>query len=109
VARHGGGTPQLAVQLTGQVLANHPAFVLGDSGNSTCTAMAPLIAGGLVHFCFSNGFRPVTGGNSYVIGASRPQQAAAFLVYARARGWRRIAAINGNDATGDSAQAALLG
>jgi branched-chain amino acid transport system substrate-binding protein len=102
-------SPQLAVQLTGQVLANHPSVILGDSGNSTCTAMAPLIAGGPVHFCFSNGFRPVAGGNSYVIGASPPQQAAAFLTYARARGWRRIAAINGNDATGDSAQAALLG
>jgi branched-chain amino acid transport system substrate-binding protein len=70
--------------------------------------MAPLIAGGPVHFCLSNGFRPVAGGNSYVIGASPSQQAAAFLVYVRARGWRRIAAINGNDATGDSAQGALL-
>ena len=102
-------SPQLAVQLTGQILARHPSIVLGDSGNSTCTAMAPLLAGGPVHFCFSNGFRPVPGGNSYVIGAAPPQQAAAFLKYARARGWRRIAAINGNDATGDSAQSALLG
>ena len=102
-------SPQIAVQLTGQVLARKPAFIIGDSGNSTCTAMAPLLAGGPVHFCLSNGFRPVRGGNSYVIGASPDQQAAAFARYARARGWRRIALINGNDATGDSAPAALLG
>ncbi len=102
-------SPQTAVQLTSTLLAAHPAVLIGDSGNSTCTAMAPILAGGPVHFCLSNGFRPVHGGNSYVIGASPSQQAAAFLVYARARGWRRIALLNGNDATGDSAEAAMRG
>jgi branched-chain amino acid transport system substrate-binding protein len=102
-------SPQLAVQLTSQLLASHPAVLIGDSGNSTCTAMAPILAGGPVHFCLSNGFRPVQGGNSYVIGASPAQQAAAFLRYARGRGWHRIAMINGNDATGDSAESAMRG
>lgn len=102
-------SPQLAVQLTSQLIVNHPAVLIGDSSNSTCTAMAPILAGGPMHFCLSNGFRPVKGGNSYVIGASPPQQAAAFIRYVRARGWRRVALLNGNDATGDSAEAAMLG
>ena len=102
-------SPQTAVQLTSTLLASRPAVLIGDSGNSTCTAMAPILAGGPVQFCLSNGFRPVRGGNSYVIGASPSQQAAAFLVYVRARGWRRIALLNGNDATGDSAEAAMRG
>ncbi len=101
-------SPQLAVQLTTQLLPSHPAVVIGDSGNSTCSAMAPILAGGPVQFCLSNGFRPVHGGNSYVIGASPDQQAAAFAKYARGRGWRRIALLNGNDATGDSAETAML-
>lgn len=100
-------SPQTAVQLAGQVLASHPPIVIGDSSNSTCTAMAPILAGGPVQFCLSNGFVPK--GNSYVIGASPAQQAGAILVYARARGWKRIALLNGNDATGDSAEAAMLG
>jgi len=101
-------SPQLAVQLTTQLLPSHPAVLIGDSGNSTCSAMAPILAGGPVQFCLSNGFRPVRGGNSYVIGASPDQQAAAFAKYARGRGWRRIALLNGNDATGDSAETAML-
>jgi branched-chain amino acid transport system substrate-binding protein len=101
-------SPQLAVQLTSQLLPSHPAVLIGDSGNSTCSAMAPILAGGPVQFCLSNGFRPVRGGNSYVIGASPDQQAAAFAKYARGRGWHRIALLNGNDATGDSAETAML-
>src|ERR1700761_701603 len=71
---------QTAVQLAGQVLASHAAIMIGDSSNSTCTAMAPILAGGPVQFCLSNGFKPVAKGNSYVIGASPSQQAAAFIV-----------------------------
>src|ERR1700678_2235235 len=101
-------SPQIAVQLTTQLLPSHPAVLIGDSGNSTCSAMAPILAGGPVQFCLSNGFRPVRDGNSYVIGASPDQQAAAFAKYARGRGWHRIALLNGNDATGDSAETAML-
>jgi branched-chain amino acid transport system substrate-binding protein len=95
--------PQIAVQLTGQILARHPAVVIGDSALSTCAAMAPLLANGPLQFCLSPGFKPPLNGTSYSIGTPPPQQAIAVLRFARAHGWTRLAMLNQNDATGDSA------
>ncbi len=100
--------PQIAVQLTGQILAQHPPLVIGDSALSTCAAMAPLLAGGPLQFCLSPGFAPPPGSNSYSIGTSPPKQAEAIMRYARARGWTRLAMLNQNDATGDSSQKSML-
>lgn len=94
--------PQIAVQLTGQVLSKHPAFIIGDSALSTCAAMAPLLANGPLQFCLSPGFTPPPFGTSYSIGTSPPLQSAAILAYAKAHGWTRLAMLNQNDATGDS-------
>lgn len=102
-------SPQIAVQLTNQILANHPSIVIGDSALSTCAAMAPLLAGGPLQFCLSPGFGPPPDGTSYVIGASPELQAAAIVRYALARGWTRMAMLNQNDATGDSVQRSMLG
>lgn len=98
--------PQTAVQLTGQIVARHPAVMIGDSAVATCAAMAPLVATGPLEFCLSPGFQPKPGGNTYSIGASPQLQAAAIVRFARARGWTRLALLNQNDATGDSVQAA---
>jgi branched-chain amino acid transport system substrate-binding protein len=96
--------PQIAVQLTGQILAKHPALIIGDSALSTCAAMAPLLANGPLQFCLSPGFVPPPFGTAYSIGTSPPLQSAAILAYARAHGWTRLAMLNQNDATGDSVQ-----
>ncbi len=95
--------PQIAVQLTGAILAKHPALIIGDSALSTCAAMAPLLAGGPLQFCLSPGFKPAPFGTSYSIGTPPPQQAAAVLRFARDHHWTRLAFLNQNDATGDSA------
>jgi len=101
--------PQIAVQLTGGILAQHPPLIIGDSGLSTCAAMAPLLAAtGTLQFCLSPGFRPPPGGTSYSIGTSPPKQADAIMRYARSRGWTRFAMLNQNDATGDSSQRSML-
>jgi branched-chain amino acid transport system substrate-binding protein len=99
-----GSNPQTAVQLTGEVLAKHPALLIGDSALSTCAAMAPLLANGPLQFCLSPGFIPARNSNAYSIGTPPVQQAAAALRYAQARGWTKLAMLNQNDATGDSAQ-----
>jgi branched-chain amino acid transport system substrate-binding protein len=96
--------PQIAVQLTGQVLSKHPALIIGDSALSTCAAMAPLLANGPLQFCLSPGFIPTPGGTAYSIGTSPPLQSAAIITYAKAHGWTRLAMLNQNDATGDSVQ-----
>jgi branched-chain amino acid transport system substrate-binding protein len=96
--------PQIAVQLTGQVLSKHPALIIGDSALSTCAAMAPLLANGPLQFCLSPGFIPTPGGTAYSIGTSPPLQSAAIIAYAKSHGWTRLAMLNQNDATGDSVQ-----
>jgi branched-chain amino acid transport system substrate-binding protein len=98
-----GSNPQTAVQLTGEVLAKHPALVIGDSALSTCAAMAPLLANGPLQFCLSPGFIPAPFSNAYSIGTPPVEQAAAALRYAQARGWTKLAMLLQNDATGDSA------
>lgn len=99
--------PQIAVQLTNQILAKHPVLIIGDSAVSTCLAMAPLLANGPLQFCLSPGFAPPRGGTSYSIGTSPPLQSDAILRYAQAKGWTRMAMLNQNDATGDSVQKAM--
>jgi branched-chain amino acid transport system substrate-binding protein len=100
--------PQTAVQLTTGVIAKHVAVLIGDSANATCTAMAPLVANdGPLQFCLSPGFKPVRDGYSYIIGQSPTMTADAILRYLRGRGWRRIALLNGNDATGTSMQSEM--
>ena len=100
--------PQVAVQLTNQILAKHPALIVGDSGLATCAAMAPLLANGPLQFCMSPGFKPAPGGTAYSIGTSPPLQAEAIMRYARAHSWTRLAMLNQNDATGDSSQKSML-
>lgn len=95
--------PQIAVQLTGQVLTTHPQLVIGDSALSTCAAMAPMLSdAGVLQFCLSPGFAPKVGSMQYSIGTPPEQQAEAIMTYARLHGWTRVALLNQNDATGDS-------
>jgi branched-chain amino acid transport system substrate-binding protein len=100
--------PQIAVQLTATILAKHPSVIIGDSSRATCLAMAPLVSNdGPVQFCLSPGFTPVRNGYAYIIGQSPEALAETYLRYLRGRGWRRVAFLSGNDATGSSSDAAF--
>src|SRR5277367_5457303 len=48
-------SPQLAVQLTNQILATHPAIMFGSGLVAMCNAMAPLMQNGPVMYCLSPG------------------------------------------------------
>src|SRR5262245_26126982 len=48
-------SPQVAVQLTNEVLGTHPIVVLGSSLVAMCRAMAPLMKNGPVLYCLSPG------------------------------------------------------
>ena len=94
-------SPQVAVQMTNQIIAKHVPMFIGDTSTGTCSAMAPLVtAGGPVQFCLSPGFRPPPGGYSYSIGPSPDTQAEAVIRYMRLRGWDRVAILVATDATG---------
>jgi branched-chain amino acid transport system substrate-binding protein len=96
-------TPQLAVQLTNEVLALHPAVMMGSSLVGTCNAMLPLVQNGPVMYCFSAGVHPKEGSYGFVAGASTFDQAAALVQYFRIKGLTKLALITSTDATGQDA------
>ena len=95
--------PQIAVQLTSEVLALHPALIMGSGFVSTCNAMAPLVQDGPVMFCLSPGIHPPAGSYVFVSGVSTFDQSAAMVQYFRLRGWTKLALVTSTDATGQDA------
>ena len=57
-------SPQVAVQLTSQILSEHPAVVMGSSLVGECLAMAPLMKEGPVQYCLSPAIHPKEGSYS---------------------------------------------
>jgi len=96
-------SPQLAVQLTNEVLALHPAVMMGSSLVATCNAMMPLSQNGPVMYCFSAGVHPKEGSYGFVAGVSTFDQAAALVQYFGIKGLTKLALITSTDATGQDA------
>lgn len=93
-------SPQVAVQITNEILTKAPPIVLGSSLVAACNAMAPLVKSGPVVYCLSPAFQPLPGSFTFAASASTRFQAEALLRFFRAKGWRKIALINSSDATG---------
>jgi branched-chain amino acid transport system substrate-binding protein len=91
--------PQVAVQLTSQVLGSQPSVIMGSSLVAMCLAMAPLMANGPVQYCLSPGIHPKTG-YVYSTSSSSTAQIAAVVRYFRMKGWTKIATLNTTDASG---------
>lgn len=96
--------PQVAVALTNEIVAKRAPLLIGDFSVATCNAMAALLKSGPVQFCLSPGFRPKSDGYSYVIGISAIDQAKIIFRNARERGWKKLALVFANDATGRLAE-----
>lgn len=92
--------PAVAVQLANGILAKHPAVMLGPTDLSSCLAIAPLMRNGPVDYCFAPTIHPAPGSYVFSGGASSYDQAIETLVFAKAKGWKRIAVIATADATG---------
>lgn len=97
-------SPQIAVQLTTDILTKHPSIIIGDTSVAGCNAMAALFKNGPVQFCLSPGYRPERGGYSYSIGLSAIDQAKVIFRFLRERGLNRIGLLVGTDATGRLAE-----
>jgi len=95
--------PQLAVQLATEVVALHPAVIMGSTLVATCNAMAPLVKNGPVMYCFSAGIHPAPGSYVFTAGNSTHDQAAALIRYFRLKGWTHLALMTSTDATGQDA------
>ena len=93
-------SPQVAVQLTTEILAEKPAVILGSSLVAMCAAMAPLLADGPVDYCLSPAYHPAAGSYVFSSSASAIDQNKAVMRYYRMKGWTKLATLNNTDATG---------
>jgi branched-chain amino acid transport system substrate-binding protein len=100
-------SPQVAVQLTTNLLASHPAVVMGSSLVGMCLAMAPLVADGPLHYCLSPAIHPKPGSYVFSSGPSSIDQIAAVVRYYRMKGWTKLATLMTTDASGQDGDRAV--
>jgi branched-chain amino acid transport system substrate-binding protein len=100
--------PQTAVQLASQIVALHPAVVIGSAVVAMCNAMAPLMQSGPVMYCLSPGVHPAAGSYIFTTSVSTRDLAQAIIRYFRMKGWTRIALMTSTDASGQDAEQSVL-
>jgi branched-chain amino acid transport system substrate-binding protein len=98
-----GSNPVTAVQLTNQIMQQHPPLIMGSTFVATCGAMMPLILpNGPVQYCFSPGLNPPPRGYAFAGTASLAADNVAIFRFMRKRGYSRFAILSSTDATGQA-------
>src|SRR5690348_4461777 len=100
-------SPQTAVQLATEIVAQHPPLLIGSSIVAMCNAMAPLMRNGPVQYCLSPGIHPQAGSYTFTASVSTFDLANALIRYFRMKGWTRIALMTSTDASGQDAERGL--
>jgi branched-chain amino acid transport system substrate-binding protein len=100
-------SPQVAVVLLNQLIADKVNVVLGSSLTSVCGAMLPIVKDGPVVYCMSNGVHPPPGSFMFTSAMWTKDMIVADVRYLRERGWTKIAMITSTDATGQDAERSL--
>jgi branched-chain amino acid transport system substrate-binding protein len=117
VNRHGGiggtpikivvfddqSTPQVAVQLTNALIAQHAPVIIGSTLVGACLAMMPLLHDGPVAYCLASPVRPRIGSFMFGSGPATSDSFAVMARFIRTHGWRKVAIITSIDATGQEA------
>jgi branched-chain amino acid transport system substrate-binding protein len=97
-------SPQIAVQLTTEIVASKPAVMIGSAQVAMCNAMAPLLQNGPVAYCMSPGIHPKDGSYVFTSSVSTHDLAAALIRYFRMKGWTKLALLTTTDASGQDAE-----
>ncbi|HEY3917976.1 MAG TPA: ABC transporter substrate-binding protein [Stellaceae bacterium] len=101
-------SPQVAVQLMTEVIATHPAVILGSTVSQLCNAQAPLVKeAGPVMWCFSPSVRTEPGGYEFTSQIDSHDQQRALMTYFKGKGWKHIALITTTDASGQDAEKSI--
>ena len=98
------GVPQTAVQVTTQAMADKPIAVIGSMFVALCQAMAPIVQGKALEYCYSPGVHPAYGTDLFSANIATDGMALAMLRYMRDKGWKKIASIVSTDASGQDAE-----
>jgi branched-chain amino acid transport system substrate-binding protein len=95
--------PKTAVEVANQLLAKHPAVILGSGQTATCAAIAPLLqTSGPVAYCLTSGYSPKPHGYVFSASASLHTIVPAEYRFALGKGWRRVAYISVTNASGQN-------
>lgn len=97
-------SPQVGVQLAGQIIAGRVPVIVGSSLVAICAAMAPLMKDGPVEYCLSPGIHPADGSYVFTASVSTKDLAGALIRYFKGKGWTHIAVLTSTDATGQDAE-----
>jgi branched-chain amino acid transport system substrate-binding protein len=99
--------PQVAVQLMNGAVEKHPAIVLDGGPAATCRATAAVIANGPFQYCLTPSIHPAAGSFQFSALYSSDDILAVSMRYLAARGFKKIAVLNGTDASGQDADTIL--
>lgn len=99
--------PATALQLTNAVVAKNVPVFFGSTLTALCNAQIPVIKNGPTMYCYSPSVHPAPG--SYLFSAmfSTDDILTVEMRYLKARGFHKIAILNGTDATGIDADRSL--
>jgi branched-chain amino acid transport system substrate-binding protein len=92
---------QQAVSLSTQLIAKHPAVIIGSQGGSLCGAMAPLFKdNGPVMYCLVPSIYPPKDGFVFAAQIALNPFVNGMIRYLRLRGWTRLGIITSTDGSG---------
>lgn len=91
---------QVAVQLVSQLQGEGVRVMMGPSLRAGCAAVGPLIKSSMLDYCFSPTMHAKPGSFIFAASVDTYEIDQAIVTYARLRGWKRVALITSNDATG---------
>lgn len=92
-------SPQVAKQLGTQQQSQSP-IVLGSSLSAMCQAIAPVFESGPVNWCLSPAIFPAKGSYVFSTSVSTKDLLIATVRFAREKGWKKIALLATQDASG---------
>jgi branched-chain amino acid transport system substrate-binding protein len=92
-------SPQVAKQLGTQQQTQSP-IVLGSSLSAMCQAIAPVFESGPVNWCLSPAIFPAKGSYVFSTSVSTKDLLVATVRFAREKGWKKIALLATQDASG---------
>jgi branched-chain amino acid transport system substrate-binding protein len=90
----------VAVALVRDLIAQHPAVIMGRTLDATATAIAPLLANGPVFYSFSPGVIPAPRSYLFAASATLESNNISKLAAIHDLGYKRMAVLTETDATG---------
>ena len=100
-------SPQVAVQLTNGLVAQHVPVMLGPSYTSTCYAVLPIVKNGPVQYCYAPTVHTTAPSFTFSGSASSKDLALAGIRYFREHRITKIALLVTTDSTGQDGESVV--